>query len=129
MHPLQEAKDITDTILTMTKALELTGVEGQEEKEAEDYANLMERREPLVARLTALRGEINEDMTATPSFAAIKQTITDITDLDRKHLHYINFTVEAIHEAFKRIKQGQRIHQGYTDIQPDSVPRMIDVKQ
>jgi hypothetical protein len=114
--------------LELTKALVLTGAEEAEEQEIAAYATLMEEREPLVAKLTELKQEIDSEMLSSPEFAAIRQAIQAIADLDSRHLAIISRMREHVQKSHKEVKIGQRIHAGYVDLAPDSTSRRFDIK-
>ena len=129
MDILKEADDLVNAILKMTKDLKFTGQKEQEEADVEAYAELMEARDPLISKLLELKKGVDAAMTATPEFEAIKKTITDITDLDKTHLAYIKDMYDMVQASHKEVKSGQRIHNAYVDLQPESTSRRFDATQ
>jgi hypothetical protein len=129
MDILKAAHEITSAIYKMTGAIVLTGNKAEEEAEIEAYANLMEKREPLVNKLIELKKGIDSAMESSPEFAVIKQTITDITDLDKAHLATVENMYKTVQTSHKEVKAGQRIHNAYVDLQPESTSRRFDTKQ
>jgi len=129
MDALEQAKNIADQILEMTKALVFSGEKEQEEDDVEAYAYLLEDREPLVHRLTALREEISKERAASEDFAAIRKVLDEIADLDKKHIAFMENLRNDAKESFKDVKQGQRIHMGYNPLPGNEVSSVFDVKQ
>lgn len=116
-------------MLEMTQELKLVGTEDREAEEVEAYAKLMEDREPLVEKLMELKKEIDAVKASSPEFEAIKKTIADITALDKEHLEFMAYKRNSVEASHKKVKQGQKIHTGYTDLPLDSGSRMFDTKQ
>jgi len=129
MDNLKAAHEITLTILKMTQSLVFTSDKEKEEEEVEAYANLMEKREPLVNKLIELKKGIDSAMESSPEFTVIKQTITDIIDLDRAHLATVEGMHKTVQTSHKEVKAGQRIHNAYVDLQPESTSRRFDTMQ
>ena len=129
MDILKEAAELTDSILNMTQALVITGQKEQEETEVESYAKLMETREPLINKLTELKKGIDAVMMSSPEFAAIKQTIEKISEIDKVHLSSIKNMVEIVQASHKDVKTGQRIHNAYVGAPSDNGYHRFDTKQ
>jgi hypothetical protein len=126
---LQLAKELTDEILEMTQALFFSGEKELEEQEVENYVNLMEEREPLIEQLTELKLVIDETMASSADFAAIKQTIAEITELDKSHLEFMQHKHKGVKDSYQKVKQGQRIHTGYNPLPGNEVSSRFDMKQ
>jgi len=129
METIQQAKEIAEQILEMTKALVLTGEKEQEEAEAEAYSVLMDEREPLVYELTDLREKIDSEEAASQEFAEIVKIISEITNLDKKNAALAEHMLESVQLSYKEVKQGQRINAVYNPIQGNEVSSTINIKQ
>jgi hypothetical protein len=128
METLQKAKELADKILSITSALVLTGADEQEESDIAAYAKMVEEREPLIAELTELKQSIDNEMAASEEFAAIVHTIDDIAKLDEEHLDFMENVREAVQGALRKVKHGQKIHEGYQALPPESTSRRFDIK-
>ena len=126
---LQHAKELADDILRLTNALVITGEKEQELAEIEDYITLMDEREPLIEQLTELQPSIEAAMAKSPLFEAIKQTIAEIAKLDKVHLQLMEQKHSEIKVSYKEIKQGQRIHAGYSPLPGTEGYSKFDVTQ
>jgi SepF-like predicted cell division protein (DUF552 family) len=129
METLQKAQELADKIFRITSALVLTGADEQEESDIAAYAKMVEDREPLIAELTELKQSIDEEMAASEEFAAVAQTISDITKLDEKHTDFMENMREAVQAALRKVKHGQKIHEGYQALPPETTSRRFDIKQ
>jgi hypothetical protein len=129
MDTLKEAREFAKSILEMTKELEFSGHKDNEEAEIEAYAQVMEKRQPLVDKLMELKQGIDAIMQSSPEFSEIKLIIGNIADLDKKHHTFLNDIKSSVQQSHKMVKQGQKIHEGYMDLPPDSESRRFDIKQ
>jgi len=128
METLKQTKELVDKILGLTQCLILTGKKENAETESDAYAALIEEREPLIEELTDLRLQIGETEVASDEFGEIKKIITQITDLDKKHMAIMEHLRKSVKESYKGVKQGQRIQAGYNPLPGDEVPSKFDVK-
>jgi hypothetical protein len=129
MDKLKEAKEFAKEILEITGGLKFSGNSENEENEIEAYAKAMEERQPLVDKLMELKKEIDAVMASSPEFGEIKQIIGNIADLDKNHLVFLNNIKNSVQQSHKVIKQGQKIHEGYMGLPPDSESSRFDIKQ
>jgi len=128
MDVLQQAQGLADKILALTKALVLTGAEEQEESDIEAYAKMVEEREPLIKELMELRPKIDDAAKETVEFAAIVDTIDAITALDDEHHEFMENVREAVQGALRKVKHGQKVHEGYHAQPPDTTSHRFDTK-
>jgi len=128
LSPLNEARQITDKILILTQNFLFTAAEDREEEEMDGYVALMAAREPLVNRLTELKKEIDSTMESSLEFEEIQQTIAKIAEIDNTNLTYVERMREAMQEALRKIKGGQKIHKGYTDTPAELESRSFDIR-
>ena len=129
MEALKQAREYAEKILAMTEALVLSGAPEQEEADIAAYAKLLEDREPLIAKLTELKKNMTEEMTATEEFLEVKEIIAGTAKLDEEHLEFMEDVREAVLGALRKIKQGQKVHEGYQAPPPESSSHGFDVKQ
>lgn len=120
---------MAEKILHMTRAIVLTGIDEQEERDVEVYADLMAARQPLVAKLMELKKQISAEMVATAEFEDIKQILSDITDLDIQHHAFMEEMRVAVQGAIKKVKTGQRVYEGYQTVLDENSYHMFDKKQ
>jgi len=128
MDTLKLASELAEQILEMTKALVLSGEKENEEEETEAYINLLDEREVLIDELTDLRQQIDDEEAASSEFDKIKKTISEITELDKKHIRYMEKIRKGVQSSYREIKQGQRIHKGYNPLPGNEVSSTINVK-
>jgi len=128
METLQQAQELADKILALTKALELTGAEEQEESDIEAYAKMVEEREPLIKELMELRPKIDDEAKDTAEFVAIVETIDAIAALDEEHHDFMENVREAVQGALRKVKEGQKVHKGYHAQPPDTTSFRFDTK-
>ena len=128
MDALQKVKQLADEILIITSSLKLSRELGQEEADITAYVTMVEKRAPLIEQLNALRSEISEEVTTTEGFADIVETLGEIAKLDEQYQDFMEDVREAVQGAIKKVKQGQKIHQGYQALPPDSTSRRFDIK-
>jgi len=126
---LDKAKSLIEKIFDLTNELSFTGLAEDDEKEVNAYAALMEERQPLVDELMKLKESIDSEMAASEEFAGIKKTLLELDELDKAHMAYIQTMRETVKDAYKVVKQGQRIHDGYTSLPPGYESQRLDVKQ
>ena len=122
-----KAKELTDKILEMTKGLTLTGEAEKVEEEVAAYVALIEKREPLVQALLKL--DFDDKTRNSKEFQGIKQTIADISKLDKSHMEFVHEIHETVKDTIKLTKQGQRINKGYQATSQDDVSSRFDIKQ
>ena len=127
MNSVTKAKGLTDKILEMTRQLVLTGEAEEVEKEVAAYAELIEKREPLVQELLAL--DIDDATRNSTEYEVVKQTIAEISKLDKGQMDFLQEMHETIKDAIKLAKQGQRVNRGYQSVSHDDVPSSFDIKQ
>ena len=127
MDSIAKAKELTNKILEMTQQLVLTGETDEVEKEVAAYAELIEKREPLVKELLEL--DIDESLRNSKEYQVVKQTIADISKLDKGQMDFLQEMHETIKDAIKLAKQGQRVHKGYQSASHDEVSSSFDIKQ
>jgi hypothetical protein len=127
MNALSEAANITNEILQMTRTLVISGVQDAQDAEVEAYAALMEKRKPLIARLNELH--MDAEMSASSEFAQLRKVIEQITDLDKKHLAYMEQIRADVQKTHKGIKNQQKLMHVYSELPDDTVSRSFDVKQ
>ena len=127
MDSVIRAKELTDKILKMTQQLVLTGEAEEVEKEVAAYAELIEKREPLVKELLAL--DIDDAARISKEYQVVKQTIADISKLDKGQMEFVQEMYDTIKDAIKLAKQGQRVNRGYQSSNQDEVSSRFDIKQ
>jgi hypothetical protein len=128
MEALRQAKELADEILNMTRALSLTGADEQEEADIAAYSKLVGDRQPLVAKLLELKQSIDDEMASSQEFADIVKTIEGIAKLDEGHHEFMEDVREAVQGALRKVKHGQKIHEGYNALPPDSTSHRFDTK-
>jgi len=128
MDSVKQAQELANKIYSITKALVLTGDIEHEEAEISAYANMVEAREPLVRKLAALQESIDESARETDEFAAVLDTIHDITAINEQHDDFIENMREAVQGAIRKVKHGQKIHAGYQAQTPEPASRRFDTK-
>ena len=127
MSDVTKAKELTEKILAMTKGLSLTGEPEKVEDEVAAYVELIEKREPLVQDLLKL--DFDEKTRNSKEFQSVKQAIAGISELDKKHMEFVQEMHETIKDTIKLAKQGQRINKGYQVLAQDDVSSRFDIKQ
>jgi len=113
----------------MTKSLILSGKKEVESEEIEAYELLLEEREPLIDELSDLRQQLDSEEASSPEFEQIKKIISEITEIDKKHIEIMKRIQKGVQASYKEIKQGQRIHKGYSPLPGNEVSSKIDMKQ
>ena len=127
MADLAKAKELIDKIHAMTKVLSFTMESSKVEQEVAAYATLIENREPLVQEFIKL--DIDQKTRDSKEFQIIKQTINDISELDKMHLEYVQEMHDTVKDAIKLVKQGQKINKSYQAFSPEDVSSRFDIKQ
>jgi len=128
MEALQQARELSGQILEMTASLVLTGAKEFEEAEVEAYLLLLDEREPLVDELTDLKNQLGSSELSSAEFEEIKKIISEITEIDKKHIKIMEHMRNGVQESYKEVKQGQRIHAGYNPLPGNEVSSTINVK-
>ena len=123
-----QAQTLATRIFEVTAALQLTGLEENEEQEVEAYATLMETRAPWVAELTALKPQITPAQRGTPAFERIIQIIADITALDKAQLATIEQMQANMRDDIKEMKSGQKMTNAYNAYQDNLGVSYFDKK-
>jgi hypothetical protein len=129
MENLKHAKELAEQILEMTRELTLSGEKENEALDVENYLALLDEREPLVDELSDLRLQISDEEASSAEFIQIKKIISMITEMDKKHIAHMETIRKDVQSSYKGIKQGQRIHKGYSPLPGDEVSSKIDMKQ
>lgn len=127
-NAMRQARETVDKILQMTSNLRLTGVRELEEQEIEAYVNLIEEREPLVAKLAQLKKEIDASLMETSEFQEIKRVLSDISTLDKEHIAFMEILHTDVKGAIKDVKNAQKVNAAYGQPMGD-VPGRFDVKK
>jgi len=128
MDIIQKAQKLADEILKLTLALELSGADAQEEADIDAYIKMVEAREPLVAELVELKQNIDEVLALTEEYDTVLQTIKMISDKDEEHHDFMENVREAVQGALRKVKHGQKIHQGYQSIPEEATSRRFDTR-
>jgi len=126
METIKQAQELADKILIITQSLILAGED--DESDVNAYVRMVEEREPLITKLIELKQSINEEAAASEEFAAVVSTIDSISKLDEEHHDFIENVREAVQGAIKKVKQGRKIHEGYTSLPPEITSRRFDTK-
>ena len=127
MENVARARELTSSILELTRGFSVTGEADKVETEVAAYVELIEAREPLVQELMKL--EIDEKSRNTKEFQVVKQNITSISELDKMHMEFAQEMHETIRDTIKLTKQGQRINKGYQAFAENDVLSRFDIKQ
>ncbi|MCL2199493.1 MAG: hypothetical protein FWB80_11265 [Defluviitaleaceae bacterium] len=127
MDTLAHARELADEILEMTKSLGITGEKENENAELEAYYTHLEDREPLVEELLDLKLQIDDTEAASPEFEAIKKVIEQITEMDKKHLAFVQKIHKTVQASYKEVKLGQRINKGYSSFSGDETASQFDI--
>ncbi|MCL2049784.1 MAG: hypothetical protein FWG87_13775 [Defluviitaleaceae bacterium] len=127
MTTLQQAREVAELILDMTKALEFTQKKENEEAEITVYALAMDEREPLVYELADLREQMGEEEIASPEFAQVEKIVAEIIALDKGHLAIMEKMRSSVQASYKGVKQGQRITAGYNPLHGSEISDRINI--
>ena len=127
METLALARELADEIYRLSKLLGITGDKENEEAELEAYYNHLEEREPLVEELLDLKLQIDEDEAKSPEFLEIKKVIEKITELDKKHLDFVEKIHKTVQASYKEVKQGQRINSVYNSLSSSEMASQFDI--
>jgi len=127
MDALDRAGEIVRQMLDITRSLSLTGTEEFEEAEIEAYINLLDEREIMIEELSDLKNQLTADEISSPAFEKIKADVTEIAKASETHIKTVKLLHKKMQSSYKDIKQGQRIHAGYSPLPSGEVSSTFDV--
>jgi hypothetical protein len=81
----------------------------------------------LIDELTELRRQL--DGTSSAQFEEIKKIITQVTEIDKRHIKFMKGLQKDVRASYKEIKQGQRINAGYNPWPGNEISSTSDMKQ
>ena len=127
-----ESQDLSHDLLVtlneiyrLTKALQLTGQ--VEDTEAEAYAVLMEKREPLVEKFLQLKSKAGHDIKDAQT---VKEIIDSIAVLDKEHQKIILQFKESLQASLKGLRSGIKLNTAYSHNPTNIViPQRLDKQQ
>jgi hypothetical protein len=129
MEAINQAREIAEEILEMTKSFVITGDKSQQEEDVEVFLALLEDREPLIDELSDIRQQLDDDELASPEFAEVVKILNQVTELNKKHMEEMENMRQSVQGSYKEIKQGQRIHAGYNPLPGNEVSSKFDIKK
>lgn len=130
---LRKIRAKAEEILLLTSHLVLTGEVERNEKEVDDYAFLMDKREPLIQHLAVLKERADvlavepNDMLCTEEQQAVEKLITDIIALDKKHKAKMLDIMASVKNSIKGINNGKKLSNVYA--QPMEDYGFLDTKK
>ena len=114
MTILAQAQGIVDEVYRLTAEMNFTGEDEQEDNEIASYAEMVEKREPLVAQLATLREQLTPADRIAAEYTEILRIIADIADMDRTHRSFFEQLRDEVKTSIKGVKQGQQINAAYS---------------
>ena len=125
-----DIKALADQIYDLTVKLDLTGDAKYAEREADAYERLMNKREPMVQALARLLGEAPESgkETDNETWQAINQTLSALSELDRKHLDTVRQIMDSLKDSMKGLKESQKLTSHYM-LSDDANVSLLDTKK
>jgi N-dimethylarginine dimethylaminohydrolase len=118
----EQARNIAAEVLSLTRALTLTGEPELAEAEVSAFAELMDKREPLIEKM------LEAKKSAGGGDAALDKIITEIINMDRAHRKTIDHIQNHLRSSIKEIKSGQRLSDVYVHPMDNQVS-LLDAKQ
>ena len=128
MEALQKAKELTAQLLKITRNFSFTSETDMKEDDMEAYIIMLDEREVLIDEIADLRLQMDDYVISSPEFAEISKIISEISEINKKHVAIMNHLRKNAQDSYKEIKQGQRIHAGYNPLPGDEVSSRINVK-
>jgi len=126
---LDLAHQLIQDMVQLTAALHITGQKDLEEQEVEAYATLMEQREPLVAQLVGLSGQLTPADKATVRFADMQQMAQDMATMDAAFTSHMQHLQPTMRSTIKDIKQGRQLSAAYAQEPGGYSTGLFDSKQ
>lgn len=129
-NPQSEMRETADEVLRITSQLILTGIEEYWEQEVEQYAAMMEKREPLIARMSQLKQKV--DATgglSAESRQSFDRVVKDIISLDKQQAGIIQRIKTSVQAELKGIKSGQKLNDAYSFHNGSEQLGFLDTKQ
>ena len=119
---------LADEVYRMTHTLKLTGQSDSAEREIEAFAALMDKREPMVTRLTAMVSEARK-MSPENISDDTKQKINDIITMDKENIRVMEHIKKSVQFSIKGIKSGKRLSSAYAHPLEETGAGSFDAKQ
>jgi type I site-specific restriction endonuclease len=127
MDFLTQAKALAEEILLITSQLKLTGQPAIAEREVDGYAAMVNRRGPMIAKLTQL---LKQD---TSGDEALRKQVDDVTrkiiELDKEHKRVMEHLRKSVTASLKEARSGQKLNKAYTHPYEDLGRGLLDIKQ
>ena len=124
---VQRARQLTAEILLITESLDLARVPEKDEDDVARYEAMVKMREPLVQALSGL--SLDEAARASDAYLPVVDNIKKIAKLEKQNIAFFSQMQDTIKEAYKLVKQGQRIYKGYQAVPSEGMPSRFDIKQ
>lgn len=135
MELLNEVYAQAAEILRVTALVELTGNADNQEKEVSDFIFLMEKREPMLKRLAALKkkaGDMTEAVQAEACARRAAETehlLKQIIVLDKAHLAAMERIKASVKSSIKGINSGKKLSHVYAHPSEQGSYGLFDTKK
>ncbi len=127
MDFLGQAKTLAEEILRDASALKLTGQPDLNEQEIDAYVNLVNKREPMVAKLVQL---IKQDTSADEDGKrAVDTIIAGILSIDKEHRRIMEHINKTVLTSLKETRSGKKLNQAYSHPYRELSSGLLDAKQ
>ena len=126
---IKEMYTIAEEIKSLTLQLTFSGNKEYYEKEIDNYHQLMEKREPLVNRMTALKAKADVDGVLYRKEEGLSQLVDDITKMDASHKKEMLNIRDSLRSSIKDVKNTKRINNAYAHPVDIDAPSMMDTKK
>jgi hypothetical protein len=127
MDFITQAYKLAEDILAITAAVQLTGQPAAAEQEVDAYTGLIEKRAPMVEKLTQL---LKQDTSVNKSDKQkVDGVISEIIKLDSEHQRVMKHLRTSVMASLKETRSAQKLSQAYQ--QPFEMMRSVrlDAKQ
>jgi len=131
----REMRETAEQILELSISLELTCAEEAAEKEITDYAKMVDKREPLIKKLSILRKEADSCPIESRKGCVLQDAekvdrlLVNIVQVNKEHTDKLSRIKEALNATLKGIKEGRKLNNAYAGAQEEAATGLLDAKQ
>jgi hypothetical protein len=134
LEMIEDFLAVAQNTLRLTRSVVLTEQKEQMDKESGDYGTLMEDREPMFAKMIALKGLIDTaPCDGRPKLCAEKwqqatKVLETLAELDRQNMEAVKRMRDSVQTSINEIISGKKLYDAYEHLTDQEYTGLLDAK-
>lgn len=134
---IKELYTTADEVFRLTSQLNMIGQPDYAEKEIDSYMSLLDKREPLIQRMSMVKQAIDSVTSDSAANAIMEQKelrlaeekVAAILALDRRHAEIVINIMDTLKSSMKSIRNEKVLRNVYTHPMENLLSGVLDAKQ